>query len=60
MNVRMFPDAHDILYSDLPQRTAADVPPEDLSIVRTDTGLVFAVNLKTGDVFRNKKEWSEK
>ena len=60
MNVRLFLDAHDILYSDLPKRTAADVPKEDLMVVKTDTGLIFAVNRKTGDIFRNKKEFLEK
>ena len=60
MNVRMFLDAHDILYSDLPKRAAADVPKEDLLIVKTDTGLIFGVDRKTGDVFRNKKESAQK
>jgi len=56
----MFLDAHDILYSDLPKRAAADVPKEDLLIVKTDTGLIFGVDRKTGDVFRNKKESTQK
>lgn len=59
MNVRKFLDLHDILYSDLPKRTAADVPKEDLVVLKTDTGLIFAVNGRTGEVFRNKKEWSK-
>jgi hypothetical protein len=60
MSVRKFLDEHDYLYSDLPKRTAADVPTRDLMVIKTDTGLVFAVDRKTGAIFRNKKEWSDK
>jgi hypothetical protein len=60
MNVRKFLDEYPTLCSDLPKRTAADVPTQDLMVIRTETGLVFAVNRKTGEVFRNKEEWSDK
>jgi hypothetical protein len=60
MNVRKFLDEYPTLRSDLPKRTTGDVPTQDLTVIRTETGLVFAVNRKTGEVFRNKKEWSDK
>jgi hypothetical protein len=60
MNVRKFLDEYPTLCSDLPKRTTGDVPTQDLTVIRTETGLVFAVNRKTGEVFRNKKEWSDK
>lgn len=56
MNVRKFLDAHDYLYSDLPKRKALDVPKENLTIIKTDTGEIVAVDRKTGDVFRKKKK----
>jgi hypothetical protein len=60
MDVRKFLDAYDVLYSDLLKRTAADVPKEDLIIVRNETGFVFAVDRRTGDTYRNKKESPDK
>ena len=57
MDVRKFLEQHDLLYSDLPKRTAEDAIKEgdDLLFLKTDAGLI-AVDSKTGCIFRNKKK----
>jgi hypothetical protein len=65
MNVRMFLDRYPVLYTDLytdlPKRTVEDAikDGDNLCFLKTDTGWM-AANSKTGCIFRNKKESSDK
>lgn len=60
MNFRMFLDRYPVLYKDLPKHTVEDaLKEEELRFLNTDTGWV-GVNSKTGCIFRNKKESSNK
>lgn len=46
--------------TDIPKRTTADVPKEDLIPVKVKNGSVVAVSGKTGEVFRDKRNRSDK